>query len=130
MLFCPWKLKEMPVNVSLFWIPKYRHQVSTEPYRSTMRTIFQKVGYDYDIDIIELEISEDYIHMVIRRIPKQSSSDVMQIIKSITAREFFRIYPEIKKKNFRAVNYGLNVFLLKLLGMLPKKSFENMYKTN
>lgn len=64
--------------------------------------------------------------MVIRGIPKQSPSDVMQIIKSITAREFFRIYPEIKRNTFGAVNYGLKVSLLKRLGMLPKKSFGNM----
>jgi len=38
--------------------------------------------------------------MTFRGIPKQSPSDVMQIMKSITAREFFRIYPEIKKKYF------------------------------
>tara|TARA_R110002050_G_scaffold271009_6_gene414162 strand:+ start:1063 stop:1383 length:321 start_codon:yes stop_codon:yes gene_type:complete len=58
------------------------------------------IRYDYDIEIVELEIPEDHIHIVIRSIPKQSPSDVMQIIKSITAREFFRIYPEIKKKYF------------------------------
>jgi putative transposase len=38
--------------------------------------------------------------MVIRGIPKQLPSDVMQIIKSITAREFFHIYLEIKKQYF------------------------------
>lgn len=38
--------------------------------------------------------------MVIRSIAKQSPSGVMQIIKGITARDFFRIYPEIKKKHF------------------------------
>lgn len=83
-----------------FRIPKYRHKVFHEPYRSTMKALIQKIGYDYDIDIVELEIPEDHIHMVIREIPKQSPSDVMQIIKSITAREFFRIYSEIKKKYF------------------------------
>ena len=71
-----------------------------EPYRATMKAIIQKVGYDYDIDIVELEIPEDHIHMVVRSVPKQSPSNVMQVIKSITAREFFRIYPEIKKKYF------------------------------
>ena len=82
------------------WIPKYRHKVFMEPYRATMKAIIQKVGYDYDIDIVELEIPEDHIHMVVRSIPKQSPSDVMQVIKSITAREFFRVYPEIKRKYF------------------------------
>ncbi len=64
------------------WIPKYRHKVFVEPYRSTMKGIIQKFGYDYDIDIVELEIPNDHIHMVIRGIPKQSPSDVMQIVKT------------------------------------------------
>jgi putative transposase len=51
-----------------------------------MKAIIQKVGYDYDIDIVELEIPEDHIHMVVRSVPKQSPSNVMQVIKSITAR--------------------------------------------
>jgi len=99
------------------WIPKYHHKVCNESYRSTMKAIIQKIGYVYDIDIVELEIPQDHIHMVIRGIPKQSPSDVMQIIKSITAREFFRIYPEIKKKYFWEVNCGVKVSLLKLLEM-------------
>jgi putative transposase len=80
------------------WIPKYRHRVFIEPCRATMKAIIQKVGYDCDIDVVELEIPEDHIHMVVRGIPKQSPNEVMQIIKSIAAREFFRIYPAIKKK--------------------------------
>lgn len=82
------------------WIPKYRHKVFIEPYSATMKAIIQKVEYDYGIDIVELEIPEDHIYMVIRGIPKKSLSDVMQIIKSITAREFFRIYPDVKKQYF------------------------------
>ena len=57
------------------WIPKYRHKVFNDPYRSTMKAIIQKIGYD--IDIVELEIPEDHIHRLIRGIPKQSPSDVM-----------------------------------------------------
>ena len=48
------------------WIPKYRHKVFKEPYRSSMKSIIEKIGYDYDIDIVELEIPDDHIHMVIR----------------------------------------------------------------
>jgi len=65
-----------------------------------MKAIIQKIGYDYDIDIIELEIPNDHIHMVVRGEPKQAPSDVMRIIKSISAREFFRIYPDIKRNYF------------------------------
>ena len=82
------------------WIPKYRHKVFREPYSGELKGIIEKIGYNYDIDIVELEIPEDHIHMVVRGVPKMSPSDVMQIIKSISAREFFRRYPEIKKRYF------------------------------
>jgi putative transposase len=82
------------------WIPKYRHKVFSEPYREVLKGIIHKAGYDHDIDIVELEIPEDHIHMVVRGVPKMCPSDVMQVIKSISAREFFRIYPEIKKRYF------------------------------
>ena len=82
------------------WIPKYRHKVFSEPYREVLKGVIHKAGYDYDIDIVELEIPEDHIHMVVRGIPKMCPSDVMQVIKSISAREFFRLYPEIKKRYF------------------------------
>ena len=52
------------------WIPKYRRKVFTEPYRETMKAIIYKAGFDYDIDIVELEIPEDHIHMVVRSEPR------------------------------------------------------------
>lgn len=82
------------------WIPKYRHKVFSEPYRSALKGIIEKIGYDYNIEIVELEVPEDHIHMVVRGEPKLSPSDVMQKIKSISAREFFRLYPEIRRKYF------------------------------
>ncbi len=82
------------------WIPKYRHKIFIEPYRSALKSIIGKIGYDYDIEIVELEVPTDHIHMVVRTEPKASPSDVIQVIKSISAREFFRLYPEIKKEYF------------------------------
>ena len=62
--------------------------------------MIDKAGYDYNIDIVELEILGDHIHMVVRGVPKMSPSGVMQVIKSISAREFFKCYLDIKKKYF------------------------------
>jgi putative transposase len=42
----------------------------------------------------------DHIHMVVRSLPRVAPSDIMQVIKSISAREFFKIYPDVKKKYF------------------------------
>ena len=82
------------------WIPKYRKKIFEEPMRTRLKEIIAQIGYDYNIEIIEIEIPVDHIHMVVRTEPKVSPSDIMQIIKSISAREFFRLYPDIKKKYF------------------------------
>ena len=82
------------------WIPKYRRKVFGEPYRAVLKNIIEQIGYDYNIEIVEIEIPSDHIHMVVRSEPKISPSDIMQIIKSISARHFFRLHPEIKKKYF------------------------------
>ena len=65
------------------WLPKYRHKVFEEPYRSELKATINKIAYDDDIDLVELEISVGHIHMVVRSEPKVSSSQVMQIVKSI-----------------------------------------------
>ncbi len=82
------------------WIPKYRCKIFSEPYRRAMKTIIKKIGYDYDIDIVELEILEDHIHMVVISEPKMSPSQIIQVVKCISAREFFKLYPDIKRRNF------------------------------
>lgn len=82
------------------WIPKYRRKVFGEPYRAVLKNIIEQIGYDYNIEIVEIESPSDHIHMVVRSEPKISPSDIMQIIKNISARHFFRLHPEIKKKYF------------------------------
>ena len=98
------------------WIPKYRHKVFSEPYREVLKGIIEKIGYDFDIDIVELEIPEDHLHMVVRGEPKTAPSDVMQVVKSISAREFFRRYPEIKQRYFWGGNLWTQNYYVETIG--------------
>jgi len=84
----------------LVWTPKYRHPVFKEPQRTVLKQIIRKTAYDYDIDIIELEAPPDHIHTLVALLPQMSVSECMKILKSISAREFFRKYPDIKEKYF------------------------------
>ena len=54
------------------WIPKYRR---------SLKNIIEPIGYDYNIEIVELEILLDPIHMVVQSEPKKSPSDWMQVLK-------------------------------------------------
>lgn len=98
------------------WIPKYRHKVFVEPCRDGLRNIILKIGYDYNIEIVELEIPTDHIHMVVKSEPKICPSWIMQVIKSISARNFFKLYPEIKKKYFWGGQLWTQSFFVETIG--------------
>ena len=107
------------------WIPKYRHKVFSEPYRETMKTIIHKIGFDYDIDIVELEIPEDHIHMVVRSEPKISPSQIMQVVKSVSAREFFKIFPDIKKRYFWGGKLWTQSYYVETIGDATEDSIRH-----
>ncbi len=98
------------------WIPKYRHKVFAEPYRSSLKKIIQKIGYDYNIEIVELEAPVDHIHRVVRSEPKICPSQIMQVIKSLSARMFFKLYPDIKKKYFWGGKLWTQSFFVETIG--------------
>ena len=89
-----------------------------------MKSIIEKVGYDYGIEIVELEIPEDHIHMVVRNEPKQSPSKIMQVIKSISAREFFRMFPNIKSKLFWGGKLWTQSYFVESIGNADEKTIR------
>ena len=103
------------------WIPKYRHTVFIEPYRAVLKTIIEKIGYDYNIEIVELEIPVDHIHMVVRSEPKICPSQIMQIVKSISAKQFFALHPEIKKKYFWGGKLWTQSYFVETIGNATEK---------
>ena len=51
--------------------------------------------YCFEFEVIGSD--GDHVHLFVGAEPKYSPSKIMQIIKSITARQIFKQYPEIKK---------------------------------
>ena len=84
--------------------------------------MIRKTGYDYNIEIVELEIPPDHIHMVVRSEPKVSPSDVMQIVKSISAREFFNRYPEVKARYFWGGKLWTQSYFVETIGKLTEEA--------
>jgi len=50
------------------------------------------------MEIEEMEVAIDHVHILISFHPKYSIGQVVRIIKSISARELFREFPGIKKR--------------------------------
>mgnify|MGYP002664926473 FL=1 len=76
---------------------KYRRKIFTKEIEDTLVDICKEIGERYEINFIEIGNDEDHVHFLIQGIPKMPVSRIVQIVKSITARELFSKHPEIKK---------------------------------
>lgn len=110
------------------WIPKYRHKVFKSPYREVLKDIIKKVGYDYDINIIEVEVPLDHIHMIVKYASKISPSYIMQVIKSISARKFFEFYPNIKNKYFWGGELWTQSYFVESIGNVNEETIRRYIK--
>ncbi len=55
------------------------------------------IGERYWFEFDSIGTDGDHVHILVGAAPRYSPSKIMQIIKSITARQMFKRYPEIKQ---------------------------------
>ena len=56
-----------------------------------------ELGNRYEITFLEIGTDNDHVHFLIQTIPYRSVSDMVKIIKSITAKQIYKQHPEVKK---------------------------------
>lgn len=91
--------KSHNVSVLLYHLvcpAKYRRKVFTEEVTKSLLMICFEITEKHEIEFIEIGTDEDHVHFLIQGIPRMSPSEIINIVKSITAREIFRLHPEVK----------------------------------
>ncbi|MDD5599524.1 MAG: IS200/IS605 family transposase [Victivallaceae bacterium] len=83
----------------LVWCPKYRRDIfKTREIRVFAQSILGRVCEEYRIELLELEVTTDHIHAMVSFPPSMSIGEVVRKMKSISARETFQKYPELKRR--------------------------------
>jgi len=77
---------------------KYRRVVFSEAVDQTLKDICLEISKRYEIEFIEIGTDNDHVHFLIQSIPTMSASQIIQTIKSITAKEIFKLHPEVKQQ--------------------------------
>ena len=77
---------------------KYRRVVFSEAVDKGLKEICEEIEKRYDIRFLEIGTDKDHVHFLIQSIPRLSPTQIIRTIKSITAKEIFVRYPEVKKK--------------------------------
>ena len=78
---------------------KYRRVVIDVNVDEKIRQICIGIGMRYDyIKFLEIGTDGDHVHFLVQSTPTHSPSEIVKIIKSITARQIFAECPQVKKQ--------------------------------
>ena len=86
------------IKYHLVWILKYRKGVLNGEVGEYLKGVFQRIAEEYELVIDTMEVMEDHVHIFVEVPPRYSPARVVQIMKSISAREVFKEFPEIRKQ--------------------------------
>jgi putative transposase len=77
---------------------KYRKIVFDAQVDEVLKAVCLEIAERYEIEFIEIGSDKDHVHFLVQSVPMYSPTQIVRIIKSITAREIFKRVPEVKKK--------------------------------
>ena len=80
------------------WIPKYRKRILTTEVADYAEQVFHRIAEGYDLVIDTMEVVEDHVHIFLEAPPRLSPARIVQMLKSISARELFRQFPHLRRK--------------------------------
>ena len=77
---------------------KYRRVVFDEKVDMCLKEICEEIEKRYDIRFLEIGTDKDHVHFLIQSVPKLSPTQIIKLVKSITAKEIFARHPKVKEK--------------------------------
>ena len=77
---------------------KYRRAIFTDEVDNALKEVCEEISKRYEIMFIEIGTDNDHVHFLVQSVPTYSPKKIVQIIKSITAREIFKKCPLVKKQ--------------------------------
>ena len=78
---------------------KYRKAIFDRPEREqSLRDICKEIEERYSIEFEQVGLDKDHVHYLVSAAPKFAPSEIVGMIKSLTAREIFKRHPDLRKE--------------------------------
>ena len=79
------------------WIPKYRAKMLGAQVGERLAEMIREICVQYDWEIEALEVMDDHVHLFVSCPPRDAPAQVMNVIKSLTARQLYEEFPRLRK---------------------------------
>ena len=87
------------IQYHFVWIVKYRKGMLREKMKQIkLREIMEEIGKRYWFVIDTLGSDGDHVHCFLRAAPRYAPAEIMKIVKSISAKQMFKEFPEMRQQ--------------------------------
>lgn len=101
----------------IVFTPKYRFRILTGQIMSMLEQDIRSICQWKDVELAELSIQIDHVHMIVSIPPRVSVSDFMGILKGKTAIKLFKSYPNLKKKPYWGNHFWARGYFVNTVGI-------------
>ncbi len=77
---------------------KYRKVVFGSEVDEVLIRACQEISKRYDFEVLEIGTDGDHVHFLIQAVPTLAPKTIVQTLKSITARQIYKLCPYVKHK--------------------------------
>jgi putative transposase len=105
--------------------PKYRYRILEGHVKELLFEMLNSLCQWKRIEILEMNIQPDHVHMVLSIEPKMSVSVAMGILKGKTAIKIFKSFPGLKKKPYWGNHFWPRGYCSSTVGLDEDKIKKN-----
>jgi len=105
----------------ILWCPKYRYRILKGDVGKFVEETIKVLCEWKRIDVMELNVREDHVHLVAGIPPKVSISEAMGILKGKTAIKLFKSYPALRKQPYWGNHFWSRGYCVSTLGLDEEK---------
>ncbi len=101
----------------IVWCPNYRYRILKGAVAEFVESNLRMLCEWRNIEILEMSVKEDHIHMILSISPRLSISEVMRMLKGKTAIKLFKSFPALKKKPYRGNHFWSRGYCVSTIGL-------------
>ena len=101
----------------IVWTPKYRYRVLFGEVKSLVESDIRMLCDRKSVEVIELNVRIDHVHVVVSIPPKISVSTLMGTLKGKLAIKLFKSYPRLKQKPYWGNHFWSRGYFVTTLGV-------------
>lgn len=100
------------LHYHLVLVVKYRKKVFNDKKSNYVKDIFERIGSNYNISLIEWHHDKDHVHILFKAHPNTELSKFINAYKSASSRLIKRDFPEIKQQLWKEMFWSKSYCLI------------------